>query len=183
MPSGELHGWTMTSIVSIETNRLILRTVTMDDRENVASSWNLDGTVISLEEAGGKVGWLQSNYAQNTPGHLVHLGLAVIQKENQAFIGWCGLDHLDSSKEYPVIFYLLKESCWGKGLATEAASALLRYAFKELGLNRIDGGAAFENSASKRVMEKIGMRCTGLDEEGGSSYTISRKEYFKCGQP
>jgi len=162
--------------VFIETARLILRTVTMDDVEGVALSWRLDEGPISREEAEERVRWMVDNHRQNAPGRVVHLCLAIIDKDAGEIIGWCGLDHRDQAKAAPVLFYLLKASYWGKGLATEAAEAVLGYAFGELGLARVDGAAAFENVASKRVMEKIGMRYVGLDEEGGYSFTVSREE-------
>jgi len=165
--------------VFIETDRLILRTVTMDDVEDVASSWKLDDGPISRQEAEDRVVWMLGNHKQNASRGLVHLCLAIIDKDTQEFIGWCGLDHLDQTKKNPVLFYLLKAGYWGKGLATEAGRAVLGYAFSELDLVRIDSGAAFENIASKRVMEKIGMRYLGIDEEGGYSFTLTKEEYFQ----
>jgi RimJ/RimL family protein N-acetyltransferase len=156
--------------VRIETARLILRTVTMEDVDQVVLSWNLDGAPISGQDAEKRVIWMLENHRLNAPGRLTHLCLAMVDKETQAFIGWCGLDHRDQTKTAPVLFYLLKASYWGKGLATEAARAVLDYAFTELGLDRVDGGAALENVASKRVMEKIGMRYVGLNSEGGYSF-------------
>jgi len=123
------------------------------------------------------VSWMLDNHRQNAPGRVVHLCLAIIHKDAQGIIGWCGLDHRDQTKAAPVLFYLLKASYWGKGLATEAAKAVLGYAFGELALARVDSAAAFENTASKRVMEKIGMRYVGLDEEGGYFFTLTREEY------
>ncbi len=168
----------MTTRVYIETNRLILRTVTMDDIEDVASSWKLDDGPITQEEAEEKVSWMLGNHKRNLPGRLVHLCLAIIDKDSGEFIGWCGLDHLDPTNKNPVLFYLLKEKFWGKGLATEAAGALLGYAFEELALPRIDSGAALQNIPSKRVMEKIGMKYSGIDKEGGYFFTLSKEEFF-----
>jgi len=159
----------------LTTARLILRTVTMDDVEQVALNWNLGGAPISREEAQDRVLWMLENHTQNAPGRLTHLCLAMIDKEAQAFVGWCGLDHRDRTRPAPVLFYLLKASHWGKGLATEAARAVLDYAFGPLGLDRVDGGAAPENLASRRVMEKIGMSYVGLNAEGGYS--------FRCDAP
>ena len=167
--------------VSIETARLVLRTVTMDDIDDVALSWKLDDAPISREKAKEQVIWMLGNHKQNTPGRLIHLCLAIIHKDTQEFIGWCGLDHRDQTKANPVLFYLLKASYWGKGLATEAAQAILGYAFGELGLARVDGGTASENIASKRVMEKIGMRYLGLDQAGGHSFTLTQEEYRSSG--
>jgi RimJ/RimL family protein N-acetyltransferase len=87
----------MATGVLIETNRLILRTVTLDDIDEVASSWRLDAGPISRGEAEGKIRWMLGNHAQNTPGRLTHLCLAVIEKEPKEWIGWCGLDNLDQA--------------------------------------------------------------------------------------
>jgi ribosomal-protein-alanine N-acetyltransferase len=78
-----------------------------------------------------------------------------------------------------VLFYLLKASYWGQGLATEAARALLEYAFGEMNLPQIDSAAAYDNIASVRVMEKLGLRSLGLDAEGGHAFTLTREEYLR----
>lgn len=168
----------MTSNISIETTRLIIRTVNLADVEGVASSWELDKGPIPHTEAEQRIFWMLSNHAQNRPGKLRHLCLAIILKDTNEFIGWCGLDHLDQTQIDPALFYLLKAKYWGKGLATEAAKALVDYAFNQFDLASIHGGAASENLASKRVMEKIGMRYVGLNEEGGYAFTITREEYW-----
>ncbi|MBN2461907.1 MAG: GNAT family N-acetyltransferase [Candidatus Cloacimonetes bacterium] len=159
------------------TKRLILRTVTMEDTDTVASSWKLDEGPIPLQEAKKKITWMLANHEQNVSGRLVHLCLAIIHKHTREFIGWCGLDHLDQRKVNPVLFYLIKMRYWGKGLATEAAKAVVDYAFNKLDLAGIDGAASYENIASKRVMEKIGMRYQGLDDEGGHFFTLNKDEY------
>jgi len=169
----------MTGSILIETSRLILRTVTLEDIEEVVSSWNLDGEPLSRQEAEAKVRWMVDNHARIAPGKIDHVCLAIIEKDTHEFIGWCGLDHIDKTKQVPVLFYLLKSSYWGKGLATEAAGALLDYAFRELELDRIDSGAEAGNIASKRVMEKIGMRCLGIDAEGGYAFMLTREEYIQ----
>ncbi len=173
----------MAKSVRIETDRLVLRTVTMDDVEDVALTWKLDEGEIPLEEAEKHVRWMLENHERNTPEKLIHLCLAVIRKENGEFVGWCGLDHRESSQPNAVLFYLLKKEHWGKGLATEAAEAVLEYAFCGLGLAQVDGGAAAENAASRRVMEKAGMRYVGRTEDGGHSFTLTKQEYnqkFGC---
>lgn len=167
----------MTGDVLIETDRLILRTVTLADVDDVARSWRLDEAPISRTEAQRQVQWMRANHAQNGPGRLEHLCLAIILKDTREFIGWCGLDHRDQTKDAPDLFYLLKASYWGKGLATEAARAVLGYAFGELDLDSIHGGAVPGNMASKRVLEKLGMRYLGLDAEGSHTFTLTKAEY------
>jgi RimJ/RimL family protein N-acetyltransferase len=148
----------------------------MDDVEKVARRWKLDDGPISRQAAENQIRWMLANHRQNAPGRLVHLCLAIIDKETHTFIGWCGLDHRDRSQAHPVLFYLLAARHRGRGLATEAAHALVDYAFAELGQARIDGKTAAENVASKRVMEKIGMRYVGRDGEGAHCFTLGRAE-------
>jgi RimJ/RimL family protein N-acetyltransferase len=164
-------------IVFLKTPRLILRTVTLEDIDAVALNMNLDEPPISRLEAESQVSRMLANHRQNAPGKIVHLCLAIIHKKTQEWIGWCGLDGTNPSRSDPVLFYLLKESCWGQGLATEAARAVLDYAFTRLELPQVDSAAASDNVASIRVMEKLGMRSLGLDAEGGHAFTLSKEEY------
>jgi RimJ/RimL family protein N-acetyltransferase len=173
----------MVKNVNIGTGRLTLRTVTMDDVEAVALTWKLNDHPISHEEAGKEIGWMLDNHERNESGKFIHLCLAIIHNENNEFIGWCGLDHRDPGKPNPVLFYLLKEAYWGRGLATEAAKAVLKHAFCTLGLAQVDSGASADNAASKRVMEKAGMRFLGREVDGGYSFTLTKQEYvdiFRC---
>jgi ribosomal-protein-alanine N-acetyltransferase len=167
----------MANTVLIETPRLILRTVTFADIEDVALHWKLDEGAISKKEAEEKIKWMLGNHKQNTPQKIVHLCLAIIDKDTQAFIGWCGLDHRDRKNEFPVLFYLLRERYWGNGLGTEAAKAVIDYAFRELDIVRIDSSTIIDNLASKRVMEKIGMRYLGTDDENGHLFTLTKEAY------
>lgn len=163
--------------VQIETARLILRTVTPDDVEDVALSWNLDGPPLSQEEASGRVQWMLANHERNAAGRLVHLCLAIVQRETGRIIGWCGLDHRDASQAHPVLLYLLQAAHWGQGLATEATRAVLDHAFGAFALPRVDAAAAADNAASVRVLEKIGMRHEGRDEEEGYAFSLTREEF------
>lgn len=78
-------------------------------------------------------------------------------KGTHEFIGWCGLKYHPESDEVD-IGYRLHRRHWGKGYATEAAQHCIAYGFDELGLKRIIGRAAKQNTASIRVFEKLGMK-------------------------
>jgi ribosomal-protein-alanine N-acetyltransferase len=173
--TGCKRGTPMTTTAYIETSRLILRTVTMADADNVALIWNLDGSPLRPAETQARISWMLANQQQNAPGKLVYLGLVMIAKDTGEFIGCCGLDR---DKGNPVLFYWLKRSHRGKGLATEAARAVLDHAFTGLALLTVNGATAFDNTASKRVMEKLGMVYVGLDEEGGHFFTLTLEGYF-----
>lgn len=80
---------------------------------------------------------------------------ALIYKETQNFIGFCGLSPL-SPHEMEIGWWLSPEY-WGNGLATEAAFAVMSYGFERLNLPRIVSIAQPPNQRSIRVMEKLGM--------------------------
>lgn len=58
--------------------------------------------------------------------------------------------------------YEVARELWGKGIATEAARAVLGYGFDTVGLNRVDAYCREGNAASQRVLEKVGMRYEGM---------------------
>ncbi|WP_028568862.1 GNAT family N-acetyltransferase [Salinispora tropica] len=57
--------------------------------------------------------------------------------------------------------YVLARSAWGQGYATEAAATVLTYAFEQAGLHRVAATCDPANVASRRVLEKIGMKYEG----------------------
>jgi len=56
------------------------------------------------------------------------------------------------------ISYVLRRASWGQGIATEAARRLLRHAFEVLRLDPVMAVIMADNAASRRVLEKLGMR-------------------------
>lgn len=82
---------------------------------------------------------------------------AIFHKHHQHLIGHGGLEYLDTLHEVEVN-YLLASGYWGQGLATEAATVLLRYGFETLQCERLVALAKPGHFASRRVMEKIGMQ-------------------------
>ncbi len=79
----------------------------------------------------------------------------VLAKGGGHVLGCCGLRPIAGEDDMEIL-YALTAAGWGQGLATEAASAVIRYAFDVLGLRRIVGRANPLNPASWRVLEKLG---------------------------
>ena len=82
--------------------------------------------------------------------------LAIERAADNAFIGWCSLAKWDSNYRSARMGYCLDDAAWGKGFATEAGGALLRWAFDTLYLNRVQAETDTRNTASSRVLEKLG---------------------------
>jgi ribosomal-protein-alanine N-acetyltransferase len=82
--------------------------------------------------------------------------LAVDRVSDGAFIGWCSLTRWNPDYRSASMGYCFDDAAWGRGYATEAARALLQWAFDTLGMNRVQAGTDTRNAASARVLEKLG---------------------------
>ncbi len=163
----------------IETERLILRRFTPEDLDELAAL-RADPEVMRYigEQPRAKVEQRLNYYISLYESR--GLGMwAVIDKGTGALIGWCGLIFLDGTGEVEVGYGAAKRY-WGQGLMSEAARASLRYGFERAGLRRIVAVAMPENLASRRIMEKLGMRYEKRANFYGHElvyYSISRDEF------
>ncbi len=76
-------------------------------------------------------------------------------------IGTCNLFHFDEGFHCAKTGYELNRAMWGKGIMTEAMSAILTYGFSELGLHRIEAVIDIENVRSKNLLFKPGFSYEG----------------------
>jgi ribosomal-protein-alanine N-acetyltransferase len=145
----------------IETERLALRRLTMDDLDALAAIYRdpdvrryfPEGT-LTHEQTKEELEWIIDVYYGE-----YGFGLwATTQKETNEFIGRCGLLPwtIDGRGEVEVA-YLLAKPYWGQGFGTEAARAILAYGFEELRLSRLICLIHPANAASVKVAVKIGM--------------------------
>jgi ribosomal-protein-alanine N-acetyltransferase len=88
------------------------------------------------------------------------LRMAIILRQNDALCGGVGL-RIDADHRRAELGYWIGVPYWGNGYATEAAAALVKYGFSTLGLHRIFASHVTKNTASARVLRKIGMRYEG----------------------
>jgi RimJ/RimL family protein N-acetyltransferase len=115
--------------------------------------------------------WLQRRLDQwATHGY----GLfAVVLKESGRLIGDCGLEHLQIEGEDVVeLGYDIASACWNRGLATEAATAVLAFAFRELNLPEVVSLIRTGNAGSRRVAEKAGLAFRGDITHEGIAYWL-----------
>ena len=87
--------------------------------------------------------------------------LAVTLRETGELIGNCGIRMAAADSHEAEIGYELSPDQWGRGYATEAVAAILRFGFDELRVRRIAAWLVADNVASARVLEKNGLRVEG----------------------
>ena len=167
--------------VIIETERLQLREFSPDDAQSMFDL-NADPEVIKytgdqpFESIDQAKTFLENykDYKKNGFGRW-----AIITKSDHEFIGWCGLK-LNEEKLIDLGFRVFRKH-WNKGYATEAAKFCLNYGFETLGFDQIIGRVVAENTASIKVLEKLGMRywksdtCHGF--ENARYYCISKARF------
>jgi RimJ/RimL family protein N-acetyltransferase len=121
-------------------------------RERIASGWPRDGALWVVE-------W----------------------RDQRGFLGWCGLIPLEDSGLIE-LGYRYVRAAWGQGVATEAGRAVLNYGFRTLGFDPIVAVARRENLASRRVLEKLGLRALGQRFHYGLNlafYELTRADFLR----
>jgi RimJ/RimL family protein N-acetyltransferase len=106
---------------------------------------------------------------------------AIQDKNTGAFLGWTALGKLCSwsgPSDEIAVSYALRRASWGQGFATEAAGHLVRYALQNQSLERVMAVVDARNTASKRVLEKIGMHLVVSDSVDGRCL-----QYFRIDAP
>jgi [ribosomal protein S5]-alanine N-acetyltransferase len=158
----------------IETERLLLRRMRLDDAEAMFAyasdpevtryvPWD---THRSIEDSESFLTFAIEGYERGDFG-----GWGVVLKDSGVFIGTCGLDAGYAPEHARAeLGYVLSREHWGKGLMPEAVRAVIRFGFGRIGLNRIEARCIAENTASARVMEKAGMTYEG---------TLREREFIK----
>ena len=160
--------------VTIETDRLILRRFTMEDAEAMYRNWASDDEVTkyltwpthtSVEISKMVLTDWTSHYPEPD-----FYNWAIVLKENGPEpIGNISTAHVKESTLCATMGYCMSRAHWGKGVMTEALTAVIDFFFDEVGFNRIDADHAVDNPASGRVMEKSGMRHEGILRQAGHS--------------
>jgi len=147
------------NIPIIATPRITLRGLTLEDTDPLYTLWNNpEVSQYFPNTSPPKIETVQNIIKyQFTMWEKYGCGWwAMILSTSAELMGWCGLQYLPETDETEV-GYLLGQSFWGHGYATEAALASVTYGFKTLGLNEIIGIVHPENKASIHVIDKLGM--------------------------
>lgn len=150
--------------VFLETERLVLRPFTMADVDNLADldadpdvmRFITGGRATSRDTIKDKI--LPAFFAS----YLRSEGYgcwAAIEKPTGAFLGRFRFEPRGMGPPGEIVLgYRLRRSAWGKGYATEGARALIHKGFAELGARRVIAQTMAVNLASRRVLEKAGLK-------------------------
>jgi RimJ/RimL family protein N-acetyltransferase len=154
--------WDGTVIVT--TPRLVLRTYRREDlplfaalNADPAVMQTLGGQPLSRRHSDDIAEWAQQCFAAEGVGLV-----AVARREDDVFLGMCGLHHQRAYPDDLEIAWRLAHEHWGNGYATEAATAWLGYAFNTLRVPRVISITDRPNVRSLAVMRRLGMT---LDHE------------------
>jgi [ribosomal protein S5]-alanine N-acetyltransferase len=159
------------NVLVIETPRLLLRPFRETDLADI-HAYASDPDVVRLMDWGPNtleqtrtflVQMTSTALASSAEWCAVDMALEV--KDEGRVIGSCALRRDGSACGDAALGFCLNKAYWSRGYATEAAAALLSYAFEALGAHRVYATCSPENGASARVLEKIGMQREGYLRE------------------
>ena len=144
----------------INTERLILRKFKLEDAEEMFRNWATDSKTTlyltwdphnSVEETKGLIKiWIES-YKDGG------LNWIVEEKSSKEVIGNIAVMDYEEETKTCELGYCYGSKFWGKGYASEALESVIKFLFEELNIQNITAFHIGENTASGRVMEKVGM--------------------------
>lgn len=144
----------------LESERLLIRRLTMADDEAI-HSYGKDERVAfgasfpqhkSIEDARTYIRTVLESYEKSEPTSYV-----IILKDSNELIGGIGFHHQDTSSHKVEIGYALAPWQWHNGYMTEAALIFIDHIFRSTELQRLEARCKSVNTASERVMQRLGM--------------------------
>lgn len=145
-------------IKELRTKRLMLRKMQVSDLEKLFQVWsnpevtrfmNID-KFTDKKQAKEMIILFDKLSKENTA-----IRYSIIELESNEIIGSCGFNILDFENAKAEIGYEINKPFWGKGFAPEAITCLIRHAFNDLELNRIEAKVEPENFNSIKVLRKL----------------------------
>jgi RimJ/RimL family protein N-acetyltransferase len=168
------------AIQIIETDRCLLRHSTASDARALlaavgAPEFPYDLPLASLNRQGKLNAWLDSILEMSANGKACVFSIDL--RTGEECIGQVSLVRRDQYDSWNLAFWLHPCS-WGKGLALEAAKAVVQYAFTDMPIEEIWAGANLWNQRSIKTLLGIGLR--PAEETGPSNGTEGSQSEFKA---
>ena len=181
-------------IPDLSTERLLLRKIRLNDAPDMFE-YSKDPEVTkyllwdphpNVEHTRNYIDYLQDRYRDGK-----YYDWAVILKSSGKMIGTCGFSSILPEHRSAEVGYVLNPAFRGQGIAGEALSAVLDFAFRKMALNRVEAKCVAENASSERVMQKVGMTFEGVarsallvkgEFRNIKIYSMLRSEYVRFNQ-
>ncbi|MCK6578779.1 MAG: GNAT family N-acetyltransferase [Anaerolineae bacterium] len=154
----------------LETPRLILREIGFGDARHLlairgdyrVTRWNTVPLLRNMDDAIDLIDRTQLAYADHR-----RIDWGVVIKDNLAagMVARIGFNYWLRDEQRASFGYDVAVAFWRRGIATEAARAVAGFGFAQMGLDRIEADAYRENVASQRVLQKVGFRKVGVDQD------------------
>lgn len=174
----------------LESERLILRRMTPADAHDMFAYTSDPEMLVHLplhltptvDDAHKSILGFMDMYAarRTAPWGITH-------KETGRHIGICGFENWNAQTDRAEIGFIVAREFWGRGLATEAATRVMRFGFERMNLNRLEARCKVENEVSKHLLvNKLHMQYEGLLREHSYwkgtyhdllLYSLLRKEF------
>jgi ribosomal-protein-alanine N-acetyltransferase len=160
----------------LETERLVLREITPDDRDGAfrnfsdldVAIWFFDEPFREIDQVDQIIQEFIQDFEQGKD-----LTWAITLKENNEFLGTCGFGDVEIGSRGEIGFDLAKEH-WGKGLMSEALRAVIDYGFDVLGVGSIEAHTYSTNARAIRLLRKLGFHLDGVRED--SHYFVMTRQ-------
>lgn len=154
--------------VELSNERIVLRAFRLEDADEV-----YEAVCESKSQLARWLPWCHADYGKNdTLEFLNHRGeafrrdgehaFAIVERTTGRFVGATGINQIDRANRRANLGYWLRTSATGLGYATQGALLVARWAFSQLGLERIEIVAVTDNVTSQRVAVRAGAKHEGL---------------------
>ncbi|MEC1260025.1 GNAT family N-acetyltransferase [Bacillus swezeyi] len=150
---------------NLETERLILREITLDDAEGIFACFSNDNvtrfygqdSLETIDQARGFVDFFAKNFKEQKG-----MRWGIERKGEKGLIGTIGFNAWSPKHKRAEIGYEIHPDHWRKGYMSEAVSKILSYGSETLGLTRIGAVVFIENAASNNLLTKMGFQKEGI---------------------
>ncbi len=165
------------SFIEIETERLLLKNISYEDRNFILNQFSNDAINTYLYDAEPLNSLLEADelinfYFQPEP-RMQHRWILNL-KSNSAKIGTCGFHCWDKNKDCVEIGYDLQKEYWGQGLMMEALKAILDFAKSEMMVRQVYAHIFVDNTKSIRLVERLGFTYNGETK----NYQFRNEQYL-----
>ncbi|WP_343101144.1 GNAT family N-acetyltransferase [Romboutsia sp. MSSM.1001216sp_RTP31141st1_G3_RTP31141_220114] len=150
---------------NLETNRLLLRSISKNDSSDIFNYLSKDEVTKYL----GKTSIKCENEAKILIDKILKassesngMRWGIVLKENNKLIGLAGYNSIDFKNKKCNLGYDIDSAYWHNGYGMEAVSEIIRYAFYDLNLHRIEAEVVIGNNSSSNLLTKLGFKKEGM---------------------